>query len=342
MVYVRAYFPKLNGLYLQGSGALIGAETVLTAGHVVYSPLYGGYASRVEVVPAYNRGKAPYGTALSSQLRLMSSYVAKPSTASDVAVVKLRSPIGKTTGWLTTAAGIRAKETLTLSGYSSDLGGALGTSSGPITSVGAVALYPIDATVGASGSPLYDAAKRIKAVHGFEIGKQTNGGVPLTTSIRNTVLQWRNTSANVLSANKLVYVRYAKWNRYKDLGFAVLGTTAANQIFRIKQTAMAFNGEWYSALYNSAGKFQGWTNSADFSNVTTTAVNKTLTIRKAGSVRYGDFWLQKKLGTTNGYVNRSVFVTSRNVVGVNRAVYSLWTKRQGGTWLGYVDTSAVR
>lgn len=340
LVYVRAYFAKLPGAYLQGTGTLIGAETVLTAAHVVYSPLYGGYSSKVEVVPAYNRGAAPYGTAVGNKLDLLPGYTSSLSNASDMAVVKLSSAIGKKTGWLKSASGIKVGQTLTLSGYSADLGGALGTSSGVMLSVSPLVLYTIDSTSGSSGSPLYNAADQVQAVHGFSEGTTLNGGAPITSSINNTLIQWRNASSNVTNVNKLVYVKSANWNRYSSFTFAVLGTTKLNAIYRVKQTALAYNGETYAALYNYSGQFQGWTNVGDFGNESTTAVNKTLKVH-ATVTRYGDLWLHTTRGTTSGYVNKSVYVTTRNVVGVNRVVYSLWTKAKGGTWLGYVDASKV-
>lgn len=341
MVYVRAYFPKLTGAYLQGSGTLIGAETVLTAAHVVYSPLYGGYASRVEVVPAYNRGQAPFGTGVGNRLYLLSGYTSNLGSTNDMAVVKLNSAIGKKTGWLNPTTGIKAGQTLTMSGYSADLGGALGTSSGAMLTVSPLVLYTIDATNGSSGSPLYNGANQVEAVHGFAQGTTLNGGAPITASVYNSLIQWRNTSSNVVNVNKLAYVKVANWNRYSSLSFAVLGTTKLNQIYRISQTALSYNGETYAALYNYSGQFQGWTNVGDFTNETTTGVYKSMKIRAANVTRYGDLWLQTKRGTTNGYVNQTVYVTTRNVVGVNHAVYSLWTKAKGGTWLGYVDTSKV-
>src|SRR5262249_47658918 len=60
-VQVNITFP--DGMTYGGSGALIDATHVITAGHVVFDPDHGGFADSIEVVPAYDRGSEPYGSA---------------------------------------------------------------------------------------------------------------------------------------------------------------------------------------------------------------------------------------------------------------------------------------
>jgi V8-like Glu-specific endopeptidase len=52
----------IGGLPVQGSGVLIAPDEVLTASHVVYSSTY-GTASNISVVPGYNMGAEPFGSA---------------------------------------------------------------------------------------------------------------------------------------------------------------------------------------------------------------------------------------------------------------------------------------
>src|SRR5271165_294897 len=52
----------IGGESFQGSGVLISPDEVLTASHVVYNSIL-GTASSILVVPAFNAGSEPFGTA---------------------------------------------------------------------------------------------------------------------------------------------------------------------------------------------------------------------------------------------------------------------------------------
>lgn len=341
-VYLQAFFPKLKaGWALQGTGTLIGAETVLTAAHVVYAANLGGLATRVQVMPAYNRGALPYGQATSNRLYLPAGYTAHPDFDQDLAVIKLSSAIGKKTGWLNTAVGVQVGQILTLSGYSGDLNGAVGRMAGPVTSVsGPIATYLMDATPGSSGSGLYDAAGKVRVVHTFETAL-ANGGSVITADRQNWLIGLRNTPTNVTTTNYWVYVTGNRWNRYADFSFRVIGTTATNQIYQVRRLAIAWNGETYAALYNSRGQFMGYTNNGDLRRVTITPVNRTLRIRSRGISRWNNIDLTTRRGDTTAYYNRSVYVTNRYVNGTgNRTYLSVYTRR-GGAWLGFISSRYV-
>ena len=47
--YLLCQFP--NGSIARGSGVVVGANDVLTAMHVLYQAQYGGYASKIVVIP---------------------------------------------------------------------------------------------------------------------------------------------------------------------------------------------------------------------------------------------------------------------------------------------------
>src|SRR5687768_18573302 len=59
VVYVEATFP--NGAAYRGSGALVGANDVITAAHVVYNAAAGGAATSIRVIPGSDKGSQPFG-----------------------------------------------------------------------------------------------------------------------------------------------------------------------------------------------------------------------------------------------------------------------------------------
>lgn len=343
IVYLRAFFPKLApGFFLQGTGTLVAADTVLTAGHVIYDTKYGGYASRIEVVPAYNRGTAPYGTATSVRLFTAPGFTGTGAATADYGAIKLNTPIGTKTGWLALGSGAQVGQRLTLSGYSGDLNGVLGSMTGPVTAVAnTLGYYTMDSAAGASGSPVYDAAAQIRIIHAF--GSATiNGGAIITAARSSQILAWRNAWTLLKTSTHLVYALSSSSLRYSNTAFAVQGKNTLNTVYQVRQTYLGWNGGRYYTVYNAQGQYLGYSNVTNFRTVATTAVNRYLVVRSKTATRYKNLYLNASAGTTAAYYTRSVYVTSKNVNGVNnRAYYSVYTKK-GGTWLGYISTAAIR
>lgn len=343
IVFIRAYFPKLaRGLYVQGTGTLIAADTVVTAAHVIYDARYGGYASRVEAVPAYSRGTSPYGTARASRLFTAPGYTAHPSSSTDVGAFKLSSPIGKKTGWMSLGRGAAVGQRLTLSGYSADKNGALATMAGPVAKVsGSVGLYGMDSAAGASGSPVYDSSNHIRIVHSFGSASY-NGGAIMTPERSNMIMGWRNSWTQLQSMHRLVYVTANNSLNYRNTVFTASSKNRTNTVYQVRKSYLGWNGATYYTVYNARGQYLGYSNVGNFRAVTTTNVTRYMTVRSRTAARYSNLYLSGTKGTTAAYNNRRVYVTTRNVNGTrNRAYYSIYTKK-GGSWLGYVSTAAVR
>lgn len=343
IVYIRAYFPKLAaGFYVQGTGTLVAADTVLTAGHVLYEAQYGGYADRVTVTPAYSQGTAPYGTATGVRLYTAPGYTAAPASGSDFGVIKLNSPLGTKTGWMGLGVGVTVGEWLTLSGYSGDLNGTLDTMAGPVSAIdGTLGLYAMDSAPGASGSPVYDAAAKVHIVHAF--GSPTaNGGIIITPERSSLILGWRNAWTPLQTMSRLVYVVANNSLRYSNTVFTASGKNTINAVYQVRRTYLGWNGQTYYTVYNAKGQYLGYSNVGNFRTVTASNVKRSMTVRSRTALRYSSLYLTATKGTTAAYYGRQVYVTTKNVNGVNgRAYYSIYTKK-GGSWLGYVSASALR
>ena len=78
----------------RGTGTLIGARTLLTAGHNIE----GQSSTNIKIIPARHGNDAPlFGTAVSTSLKLPADYV--KGTGTDYGIVILDKEIGKTSGY---------------------------------------------------------------------------------------------------------------------------------------------------------------------------------------------------------------------------------------------------
>jgi glutamyl endopeptidase len=169
------------------SGTLIQAKYLLTAGHCVHNKDYGGWYTKIEVVPGLNNTYKPYGSAFATYARTYQSWINNRSPNYDMALVTLDKSIGSTTGWFgynyySTINGVTGN----IAGYPGDKGGLkLYYHSGPIASSTAQRVsYSIDTFGGQSGSGVYritDGKRYVFAVH-------TNGTTPTVTTNSGTRL----------------------------------------------------------------------------------------------------------------------------------------------------------
>ena len=81
------------------SGTLIAAKYVITAGHRVNSGSDGGWAMRIEVVPGYDNGYRPFGTAFAARFRSDTGWTTYRLPEDDFALITLDRTIGYSTGW---------------------------------------------------------------------------------------------------------------------------------------------------------------------------------------------------------------------------------------------------
>ncbi len=114
VVYVVSTFP--NGTVATGSGVLVGPNDVLTASHVVYDGGYGGAATSVRVIPAYDPSplEQPYGSINATSWSYWTGFDPDndgllfagnggPGLAGseiDYAMINLSVAIGDRTGWM--------------------------------------------------------------------------------------------------------------------------------------------------------------------------------------------------------------------------------------------------
>lgn len=98
-VNVRLIMTFPDGGTYQGSGVLIDSGHVLTAGHCVHDLNHGGWATSMTIVPAYNNGDEPYGSAVATGYYSWTAWTTSRDFDHDMGVVRLDRPVGALTGW---------------------------------------------------------------------------------------------------------------------------------------------------------------------------------------------------------------------------------------------------
>ncbi len=183
-----------NGADYIGSAVLIDDSHALTAAHVVYADLDGGWADSVEVIPGYDFGYRPYGTTYASYMWTFAGWIEDEDPNWDLALLELSSPVGNQTGWLglkSASDGELEGEVINTAGYPGDLSGGRG-------------LYATDAVCD------YVTAHQIMANGTFDVmGGQSGSGVWLLTGTERHVVgvvAYESTSYN--KATRITAAKY--------------------------------------------------------------------------------------------------------------------------------------
>jgi V8-like Glu-specific endopeptidase len=190
-----------------GSGAMIGANDVLTAGHLLWNPEY-GFAKNIMVMPAEAGTYEPFGSAFGQTWTVPPEYVSSGGSIDfDIGVINLSTNIGFSTGWFAlqpVSAQTVTDSVVTLASYPSDLTGGeyQYTSSDKVDAViGNALLYngALDMYFGSSGGPLWwqmNGGFYIVGVNTFQtVDGLYNGGTMLTNDFFNRVVAWSNDSS---------------------------------------------------------------------------------------------------------------------------------------------------
>ena len=219
IVHLRATYP--DGKTYVGSGAMVDQFHVLTAGHMIYSYLDGGFARKIVATPKMYGNSKPYGTANMTYERTYTTWInynrthpdSTSYTSMDIALITLNRRVGRRTGWMSFGydndpSTFSSGTILNTAGYPGTSSGYSGKhmyfSAGPIaglSSTGSAICYyhsSITTYKGQSGSPLwmYDSSDNSRIIYGVIAGGSTypyslNFSTRITQGIFNDLQAWR-------------------------------------------------------------------------------------------------------------------------------------------------------
>lgn len=190
-----------TGKNFVGTGWLISARTVITAGHCVYMHNEGGWAESIEVIPAMNGSLKPYGSGLAATFRTSSGWANDRNRDYDYGAIILKSDyrpgdIVGSFGFATRNDNDIKNFTLNLSGYPADKGAAEQwfMARKPSAVSDSVITYQIDTFGGQSGSPVWF----LQSNNRYAIGIHTNGhnsgnsATRIVSDVYNNLTTWKN------------------------------------------------------------------------------------------------------------------------------------------------------
>jgi len=202
IAYLSIAYPLSSGWFC--TGFFIDADTIVTAGHCVYSAEEGGWATTITVYPGRNGASTPYGSALATNFYAVNAWTQDGDQRYDYGALKIDSDLGTTTGWF----GYGFKKDDALLGLKSKIYGypgdkASGTMWGMVKPIKGVAarklFYPIDTFGGQSGSPVFGNLSRTCkpcafGIHAYGTGltpyPQWNSGTRIIEKIFENLTYW--------------------------------------------------------------------------------------------------------------------------------------------------------
>lgn len=157
-----------------GSGAVIGKNTVLTAGHIADNIVDDFASENIYVAPGRSGAKYPYGKFKITAIHFPEEYAADPNSDSDLAVINIApNAAGESIGDVVTPLALKVTNhaeigtPITVTGYPQDKAHAtMWTDTGRVVQhLGKRLFHDADTIGGQSGSPIYNNQHEIIAVH---------------------------------------------------------------------------------------------------------------------------------------------------------------------------------
>ncbi|WP_298607892.1 trypsin-like serine protease [uncultured Thiothrix sp.] len=181
------------------SGALISADTVLTAGHCVHSGGSSGAWAPIEdisVYPGASGTSFPYGKCTAKRTYTTTGWAEKGLANFDYGAIKLNCTIGNSVGWLGFAAPSNSVNLpATIAGYPGEKSQTQWVSFNTVSQqIGEWLTYSNDTTAGMSGAPIwYDDGQGVLAfgVHTYKFPK-TNRGKRINAAVFKNIKTWKN------------------------------------------------------------------------------------------------------------------------------------------------------
>jgi len=179
-----------SGRRISGTGYLVAANKLFTAGHCVYSHDHGGVIRTVTVIPGMNGSTRPYGTfTVNAAENLMSTvgWVKERSARFDMGAIKLPRNVGHRDFITPQVTDVSSAAVVGYPGSKSS-GLKQYTHSGSVRQRNGQYSYLIDTSAGQSGGPVLTRSNRAVGIHNK--GGARNLGSDLYPEFINAVANW--------------------------------------------------------------------------------------------------------------------------------------------------------
>lgn len=203
IVYIRFYVRNKPGYVFGCSGTMINKNTVLTAGHCVYSFNHWNY--NWTVYPGKNASSNPYGSCHAKNAYAVKGWFDSSNQNRDVTngydygAIKLSCSIGNTTGVMGYSTNGVVGKSVRITGYPGEKKptNSMWTEAGKIAKKTPHVLYTyIDITSGQSGSPMYASGCGSWCIYGVATGSSSGGqpnfAVRIISSVAKNLAHWRS------------------------------------------------------------------------------------------------------------------------------------------------------
>ena len=259
---VRIYGTFPSGAPSVGTGCIIGRDTVLTAGHIIYNKRSGGWVrmDNLRIVPGLNGSYEPFGSHKARTLGTTSGWANSDNSYAnghDVGLIRLTSNIGDRTGKLGLSSSLSNGNPITLTAYGG--GQSMMTQNGyPDNVANQHIFHKLDMTDGASGAPIYNNSRQVVGVQSGH-DREINMAARLNGEKYSLAYTWANgkdpSPSKVNGVNYNSHVMTNGWLGYKANG-ATGGTTG--QAKRMEALRVVLQGYSGGIQYRAHVQTKGW------------------------------------------------------------------------------------
>lgn len=352
---VFIYTEWAKGCSSYGSGAMVGPDSVLTAGHVIYQSACGGLATKIEVIAgAYYGGPKvisnKLGTSVGISSYVLSKYVNMRDSNYDIGFIKLKDKLGNTTGTYGVSTGIKAGDSIMVSGFPGDgkvLVGNQYYSKGKILSTDEfLAYHNADAMDAQSGAPIVKESdpNQIVAVHAHgasNYGPLQNNGVMINSNNLDTIRHWIEKPLRQKYDKKISISREDE-KLWSNFDFSKYKSTTTGQLGKVYDAKYLYNHNnkyTYLSLYDKDGVWAGYTNINHVKDVNRTTIDKTVTIKNLNYDFWTSLFFDTKKNQSDSYLNKNLKAKYMYELADGRQYYTVYDSAD--KFIGYINVKST-
>lgn len=326
-----------------GTGSIVAPDTILTAAHNIYNSSLGGWATKVTAYAGANEQKATIGKAIADKKYVLPEWINSKSSKHDLAIVKLKTPLGLQTGSFGITTRMTLNEKIQSAGYPADKGSwTLYKGEGLLKNITDTNIYyNIDTYGGQSGSPVWNYQNKIIGVHAYG-SNPFNFGTKITNNNLLLIKKWAATPVG-FSYNKEVTLsnnKIAIWNDFQFLKKKSLTNIKLGNVYKAKYIYHHNNGQTYLSLYDNNDTWVGYFNKRDTTDLKGKTINLKVKIIKNDYPIWNNFYFDSLRNNSSNFHGIKLNAKYNYTLGNNEQYYSLYDSKN--RWVGYLNKNATQ